>query len=114
MTFPTTSAQAVWLAARTGLLAAILCGLVSLAGCAEYLDRREAITAHVGDAVRANVAVNVIDPWPREASERSMRLGARRAIAAIERYNVPPVLVGGPLPPPGGPMGPPPVPPVVR
>lgn len=61
----------------------------TLAGCAEpdlYFDRRETVSLHAGDAVATNIAVQTIDPWPREAGRRDIAYNGDRMEAAGERY----------------------------
>ena len=66
----------------TGL--AIVAGL--LAGCTEYLDRRDGITRASGDAPRLNARSHTIDPWPPAASNQYPPMSGERARKAIERY----------------------------
>jgi hypothetical protein len=71
---------------RLACLAAALAGLVALSGCHDaYIARRDGVTFQAGDAVAANKAIHIIDPWP--ASARSARLPASgtQAVSAIER-----------------------------
>jgi len=61
----------------------------TLAGCAEpdfYFDRRDTVSLHAGDAVATNIAVQTIDPWPREAGRRDIAYNGDRMQAAGERY----------------------------
>jgi hypothetical protein len=71
---------------RLACLAAALAGVAALSGCHDaYIARRDGVTFQVGDAVAANKAIHIIDPWP--ASARSARLPASgtQAVSAIER-----------------------------
>jgi hypothetical protein len=71
---------------RLACLAAALAGVAALAGCHDaYIARRDGVTFQAGDAVAANKAIHIIDPWP--ASARSARLPASgtQAVSAIER-----------------------------
>lgn len=71
-----------------GLAAAALCAGV-LAGCADsdlYLDRRDTVSLHAGDAVAANIIVQAVDPWPRVAGNRDIPANGDRMQAAGERY----------------------------
>ena len=71
---------------RLACLGAALAGLAALGGCHDaYISRRDGVTFQAGDAVAANKALHIIDPWP--ASARSARLPARgtQAVSAIER-----------------------------
>lgn len=61
----------------------------TLAGCADadlYLDRRDTISLHAGDAVASNIIVQTIDPWPRVAGNRNIPANGDRMQAAGERY----------------------------
>jgi hypothetical protein len=74
---------------RMGWLGPVLFAVVALAGCAEpdlYLDRRETISLHAGDAIAANIAVQTIDPWPRVAGNRDIPGNGDRMAAAGARY----------------------------
>lgn len=70
-----------------GALAAL--GLAALlGGCSAdlYLDRRDTIAFHAGDAVAANAIMQTIDPWPRAAADRNIRYNGERMQSAAERY----------------------------
>ncbi|MBK9083217.1 MAG: pilus assembly protein [Rhizobiales bacterium] len=56
-----------------------------LGGCADSLARRDTVSAHAGEAVAANKAVHIIDPWPRYGSAPGRSDGARIA-DAMTRY----------------------------
>ncbi len=60
--------------------------LVLLAGCSEYLDRREAITLNAGDAVAADQVTMMVDPWPRVSADKNIRFNGERMQSAIARY----------------------------
>jgi ABC-type oligopeptide transport system substrate-binding subunit len=81
-------------AAGARMMVALLLAL-PLAGCNEYLDRREGITATGGDAVRANIATHVANPWQPGANDANLVLRADRLVEIIERNKEPP-----PAPPP--------------
>jgi hypothetical protein len=71
---------------RLACLAAALAGVAALSGCHDAtIARRDGVTFQAGDAVAANKAIHIIDPWP--ASARSARLPASgsQAVSAIER-----------------------------
>jgi hypothetical protein len=71
---------------RLACVAAALAGVAALSGCHDaYIARRDGVTFQAGDAVAANKAIHIIDPWP--ASARSARLPASgtQAVSAIER-----------------------------
>lgn len=60
--------------------------LVALAGCSEYLDRRDTIAAQGGNAVETNKVVQMVDPWPRESANRTIAYNGIVMQQAIERY----------------------------
>jgi len=46
----------------------LLCLLAAaLSGCADYLNRRDTVSARAGDAVDANLAIQTINPQPPAA-----------------------------------------------
>ena len=61
--------------------------LTLLSGCSEYVERREGISRTGGDAVRANIAVHVIDPWPPGAHDRRIIIDAERQTARTKAFN---------------------------
>ena len=67
------------------LLAVALC--LPAAGCQDpYLARRDTMTLGSGEAVQANIAKQVIDPWPAHAQQIDRDSSGERAQHAIERY----------------------------
>ncbi len=75
--------------ANKSVMAAALTFAVMIAGCAQpdlYLDRRDSISFHAGDAVRTNIISQTIDPWPRHAANRDIAYNGDRMQAAGERY----------------------------
>jgi hypothetical protein len=70
----------------SALLACLILGL-GVAGCTDYLARRETISFHAGDAVATNKAVQIIDPWPLAAGRTDLETNGQHAAAAMERYN---------------------------
>lgn len=68
--------------------AAALLALVC-ASCTDYLARRDAMTPGTGDAVLANAAVHVIDPWPRRSRKVDELSDGQRMAQAVERYRNP-------------------------
>lgn len=90
---------AATLAARAGLLAALGFGCASCSE--EYLARRETLSPGSGDAVRANAAIQAIDPWPRHARRVDTDMSGERLQHVIENYRNPstgPALPGAPTP----------------
>jgi hypothetical protein len=64
-----------------------LAASLAVAGCTDYLDRRQTISFHAGDAIATNKAVQTIDPWPRLAQRADFDTNGQRIGAAIDRYN---------------------------
>jgi len=74
---------------RLGWVGPVLFAVAAVGGCAEpnlYLDRRDTISFHAGDAIASNIAVQTIDPWPRVAGNRDIPANGDRMQAAGERY----------------------------
>ena len=70
---------------------AVLTMAVSLTGCLGvysglYLDRRETVSMHGGDAAASNKVAQMIDPWPAEARDRNIPGNGERQQKAVERY----------------------------
>jgi hypothetical protein len=68
---------------RTLALAAVL---AVLAGCSEYLDRRETISLGGGDSVATNKATQTVDPWPRASADRNIAFNGEKMQTAVQRY----------------------------
>jgi hypothetical protein len=60
--------------------------LVLLAGCSEYLDRRDAISLNAGDAIATTRVTRMVDPWPRASADKNIRFNGERMQEAIARY----------------------------
>ena len=59
----------------------------TIGGCSQiYLDRRDSIALSAGDAIAANQAVQVIDPWPPRSGNTNIVFNGQRMQAAAERY----------------------------
>lgn len=82
-------------ALRRLALAAVL---VALAGCSEYLDRRDTIALSGGNAVATNQVTQMVDPWPRDSANRNIAFNGEKMQSAVERYRtnkvIPPVGTG--------------------
>lgn len=60
---------------------------LTIGGCSQiYLDRRDTIALSAGDAIAANQAVQVIDPWPPRSGNTNIVFNGQRMQAAAERY----------------------------
>jgi len=68
---------------RTLALAALL---AALAGCSEYLDRRDTISLGGGDSIATNKVTHMVDPWPRASADKNIAFNGNKMESAIERY----------------------------
>ena len=66
----------------TGTLALALL----LAGCSEYLDRRETISLNGGNAVATNRVTQMVDPWPRDSANKNIAFNGYVMESAMTRY----------------------------
>lgn len=66
--------------------AAAVAAAVTLASCADYLDRRESISFGAGDAQQANLITHVVSPLPSHAADRDLVFHGERMAGAVERY----------------------------
>ena len=68
--------------------------VLAVGGCAReqvydphgYLDRRDSIELSAGDANASNIAMQMVDPWPRYAGDKNIAYNGQRMQAAVERY----------------------------
>ena len=60
--------------------------LAALSGCSEYLDRRDTISLHGGDAVATDKVTQMVDPWPAASAQKSIGFSGERLETAMERY----------------------------
>lgn len=73
---------------KAAALPALMLG-ASLAGCSNpdlYLDRRETVALHAGDAVATNKVTHTIDPWSRASGNREIAYNGEKMQTASERY----------------------------
>jgi hypothetical protein len=62
-----------------------------LGGCTQadqYLDRRETVSLGAGDAIAANQATQVVDPWPAYSGDKNLTFNGQKMQSAVERYRV--------------------------
>jgi hypothetical protein len=59
--------------------------MVPASACQDYLARTDAISPGAGDAVAANRAIHVIDPWPPASANATIEVSGARVARAIER-----------------------------
>ncbi len=58
-----------------------------LAGCSDlYYDRRDTIVLSGGDAVAANAAEQMVDPWPPHSGNTNIAFNGERMQRAVECY----------------------------
>jgi hypothetical protein len=79
-------------------LVALAAMFVTLAGCSEYLDRRDTIAPSGGNAVATDEVTQMVDPWPRDSANRDIAFNGDKMESAVERYRtnkvIPPVGIG--------------------
>jgi hypothetical protein len=66
--------------------AVLTLALVSLAGCSEYLVRRDAISPFGGNAVEGDQLVQMVDPWPPGSADRNIAYSGIDMENAMDRY----------------------------
>ena len=67
-------------------LAALAAVLAALAGCSEYLDRRDTIALSAGNAIATDQVTQMVDPWPRDSANRDIAFNGAKMQSAVERY----------------------------
>jgi len=60
--------------------------IAALAGCSEYLDRRETISLSGGNSVASNKVAQTVDPWPRASADKNIAFNGAKMETAFERY----------------------------
>jgi hypothetical protein len=74
--------------ARRGIAAALLFGTL-LAGCSDiYFDRRDTIALGGGDSIAANQVEQMVDPWPRNVTNKNLTFNGERMQRAVQCYRV--------------------------
>jgi hypothetical protein len=68
-------------------MAAVLAAL-ALGGCSQelYTETQDPVTLQFGDAVKSNVALQTVDPWPASAQNTNLSYKGRPMNSAIDRY----------------------------
>jgi len=51
-----------------------------------YLDRRDNISLHAGDAIATNRVTQMYDPWPAHSANNNIAFNGQRMQTAVERY----------------------------
>jgi hypothetical protein len=75
--------------ARNTLALAVVLGAM-LGGCSDiYYDRRETVALGADDHIASNMAVQMVDPWPRYVGDKNLAFNGQRMQVAVEcyRYN---------------------------
>jgi hypothetical protein len=73
--------------ARCKALSAVLALGAFVAGCSDiYYDRRETVTLGAGDHIASNMAVQMVDPWPRYVGDKNIAFNGERLQAGVQRY----------------------------
>jgi len=83
---------------NTSRTLALVALTAALAGCSEYLDRRDTISLAGGNAVATDKVTQMVDPWPRASANRNIAFNGEKMQTAVERYRtnkvVPPQGIG--------------------
>jgi hypothetical protein len=75
---------------RKGQLVAsvvLLASGASLGGCADYMERRDTITLHAGEAQAWNRVVHTSDPWPPYVMDTRIPGDGQRTEVVMRRYS---------------------------
>lgn len=62
---------------------------LALAGCSEYLDRRDTIAYSAGNATASNRIIHTIDPYPSNSFRRGQSFDGVKAEQASRNYHAP-------------------------
>ena len=65
--------------ARAIILAALAASCCTFAGCSETYRRVDGVTPGVGDAVAANTAMQMVDPWQYGVQDTDLSVPADRS-----------------------------------
>ena len=58
---------------------AVLAACLAVSGCmTEDVLRHDGVTLHAGDAIAANTAMQIVDPWPVGVEDTHLRVPAVR------------------------------------
>lgn len=78
---------------RTSALARLVAGVAAitlgtaLCACSDiYFARRDSVSLSAGDAIAANAAQEVVDPWPPESGNTRLAANGQKMQGAVERY----------------------------
>jgi hypothetical protein len=59
---------------------------LAVAGCADYLNHNDTVTAAAGNAVAHNKVVHITDPWPPAAANTRIEGNGQRVDRVTKRY----------------------------
>ena len=76
--------------------AAALALVVSCGGCSDVLARRDTIAYSAGNAIAANRAIQIIDPYPRRSFLRAQQTDGLKAQQSVKRYLAPDAALSAP------------------
>ena len=62
---------------------------VIVSSCNQAISRRDSISPNFGNAIAANMALQTIDPWPRNVENTHIHTDGTKAANAIELYQTP-------------------------
>lgn len=65
----------------------LFASIMLLAGCADYVERRDTITLHAGEAQAWNKTVHIADPWPPYVMDNRIPGDGQRTAGVIRRYS---------------------------
>ncbi|MES2907355.1 MAG: hypothetical protein V4691_10120 [Pseudomonadota bacterium] len=57
-----------------------------LIGCNDYLDHNDRMTPFSGEAMAANRAAQMVDPWPASAADRNFSTNGERMMRVMTKY----------------------------
>ena len=64
---------------RTAILAALAAACCASAGCSDTYRRADGVTSGVGDAIAANTAMQMVDPWQYGVQDTDLKVPADRS-----------------------------------
>jgi hypothetical protein len=86
--------------ARLAVSAVLLVSGASLGGCADYIEHRDTITLHAGEAQDWNRVVHASDPWPPYVMDTKIPGDGQRTAVVMRRYSTGNAQAGSSAPPP--------------
>jgi hypothetical protein len=76
----------MWPSSKLIRVAALAAAIATLAGCSEYLDRRDTISLGGGDSIATDKVTQMVDPWPRASADRNIAFNGAKMETAVVRY----------------------------